>query len=81
MYKIWRKLNPRNNDDVRIMMKRATDKSQAAKTVAMLLREFGGYELFLDKNYAPKEGDQFVRQADGSQLLLPPASAPQRVNG
>lgn len=77
----WRKLNPQNNEDVKIMMKRATEKSQAAKTVAMLLRYFGGYELYLDKNYAPKEGDQFVRQTDGTQLLLPPASAPQRING
>ena len=79
--RVWRKLDPQNIDDVRIMMKRVTDKSPLAKTVALLLRAFGGYELYLDPNYACKEGDKLVRQADGSQLLLPPASAPQRVNG
>lgn len=76
----WRKLDPRDVNDVRIMMKRATDKSQAAKTVALLLREFGGYELYLDNNYAPKKNNQFIRQADGTQLLLPSTPPHKRVD-
>ena len=52
------------------MRKRAHDKSQAAKTVAKLLRVFGGYELYYDENYARKEGDQFLVQTDGEDILL-----------
>lgn len=66
----WRKLDPRNPEDVEIMRKRAHDKSQAAKTVAKLLRVFGGYELYYDENYARKEGDQFLVQTDGEDILL-----------
>ncbi len=68
--RVWRKLNLRDIGDLEIARRRMADKSKGAKLVALLLREFGGHELYLDEHYVRKEGDVIEFQADECYVLL-----------